>query len=105
MNKLLIMTLIMAGITYLLRVLPITLIRSKIKSPFLNAFFNYVPFAILGALTVPDIFYSTQNLPCALIGTAVALIVAYRGHGLLTVSLSAIFSVFLAGTAFSLFGL
>lgn len=97
MSKLLIMTLIMAGITYALRVLPITLIRSKIKSPFFNAFFNYVPFAILGALTVPDILFSTKSLPTALIGSGVALIVAFRGHGLLTVSLSAIVSVYVAG--------
>lgn len=100
MLKTLIMVLIMAVITYGLRVLPITLIRKKVKSPYLNAFLNYVPFAILGALTIPDVFYSTQDMTSAVLGTIVALIVAYTGRGLLTVTVSAILTVLLYGLLF-----
>lgn len=90
----------MAAITYVLRVLPITLIRKKVKSPYLNAFLNYVPFAILGALTVPDAFYSTSDMVSALLGTLVAIVVAYTGRGLLTVTLSAIVAVLLYGLVY-----
>lgn len=100
MNKTLTMVLIMAAITYLLRVLPVTLIRKKVKSPYMNAFLNYVPFAILGALTIPDVFYSTQNIASAVLGTIVALVVAYIGRGLLTVAISAILTVLLYGFFF-----
>lgn len=100
MTRTLIMVLIMASITYLLRVLPITLIRNKVKSPYINAFLNYVPFAILGALTVPDVFYSTEDTISAILGTIVALIVAYMGRGLLTVTLAAIFTVLIYGFIF-----
>lgn len=100
MNKIFIMVLIMASITYLLRVLPITLIRKKVKSPYINAFLNYVPFAILGALTIPDVLYSTQNIVSAVLGTIVAFVVAYMGRGLLTVAVSAIVTVLIYGLIF-----
>ena len=100
MNPFFIMAVIMAVITYLLRVLPITLIRKEIKSPFWKASLNYIPFAILGALTVPDIFYSTQNISSAIAGTVAALIMAYFGRGLLTVAVSAIITVLLWGLFF-----
>lgn len=100
MTRTLIMVAIMASITYALRVLPITLIRKKVKSPYLNAFLNYVPFAILGALTIPDVFYSTQNVKSAVLGTFVALIVAYMERGLLTVTIAAIATVLIYGFIF-----
>lgn len=100
MNKIFIMVLIMASITYLLRVLPITLIRKKVKSPYINAFLNYVPFAILGALTIPDVLYSTQDIVSAVLGTIVAFVVAYMGRGLLTVAVSAIVTVLIYGLIF-----
>lgn len=100
MTRTLIMVAIMASITYALRVLPITLIRKKVKSPYLNAFLNYVPFAILGALTIPDVFYSTSDMTAAILGTAVALIVAYFGRGLLTVTVAAIVTVLVYGLIF-----
>ena len=100
MTKTLIMVVIMASITYILRVMPITLIRKKIKSPYIKAFLNYVPFAILGALTIPDVFYSTQDMTSAILGTIVALVVAYTGRGLLTVTIAAIVTVLLYGFIF-----
>ena len=100
MTRTLIMVAIMASITYVLRVLPVTLIRKKVKSPYINAFLNYVPFAILGALTVPDVFYSTQETISAVLGTIVALIAAYMGRGLLTVTISAILTVLVYGLIF-----
>lgn len=100
MTETLIMVVIMASITYVLRVMPITLIRKKIKSPYIKAFLNYVPFAILGALTIPDVFYSTQDMMSAILGTVVALVVAYTGRGLLTVTVAAILTVLAYGVFF-----
>lgn len=100
MTRTLIMVAIMASITYVLRVMPVTLIRKKIKSPYIKAFLNYVPFAILGALTIPDVFYSTQDMISAILGTVVALVVAYAGGGLLLVTVAAIFTVLIYGCFF-----
>lgn len=88
---------IMAIVTYIPRVLPIAIFRREIKSRYIKSFLSYVPFAVLGALTFPDIFYSTGNIATALCGTIVALILAYRGKSLMTVAVGAIVTVFIAG--------
>ena len=87
----------MAIVTYLPRVLPVAVFRRNIRSRFIKSFLKYVPYAVLGSLTFPDIFYSTDSLASALIGTAAALLLAYRGYSLAVVALGAILSVFLAG--------
>jgi len=89
--------LLMAIVTYLPRVLPVAVFRRNIRSRFIKSFLKYVPYAVLGSLTFPDIFYSTDSLASALIGTAAALLLAYRGYSLAVVALGAILSVFLAG--------
>lgn len=95
MNDYLIYILVMAGVTYLIRMLPLTLVRGKIESPFVKSFIFYVPYAVLSAMTIPAIFYSTSSLVSALAGLAVAIILAFFGKSLLTVALSACASVFI----------
>lgn len=80
---------VMAGVTYLIRMLPFTLMRKKIKSRFFRSFLYYVPYAVLSAMTFPSIFYSTGNIASAVVGTAVALILAYRKKPLIVVALLA----------------
>jgi branched-subunit amino acid transport protein len=92
--------LLMALVTYLPRVLPIAVFRKKIKSAFIQSFLHYIPFAVLAALTFPDIFYSTGSFSTALCGTLVALLLAYQGQGLVVVALAAIVTVFLSGLFF-----
>ena len=48
--------LVMAGVTYLIRMLPLTVFRREIRSRFLRSFLYYVPYAVLGSMTIPDIF-------------------------------------------------
>lgn len=48
---------IMAGVTYLLRMLPVTIFRKKIENRFVRSFLAYVPYAVLAAMTIPDIFF------------------------------------------------
>ena len=69
--------LVMAGVTYLIRVIPFAFFRKKIKSVFLRSFLYYVPYAVLSAMTIPAIFYSTGNILTAVVGTITALVLAY----------------------------
>lgn len=88
-NSYLIYILVMAGVTYLVRMLPMTLIKGKIRSPFIQSFIYYVPYAVLSAMTIPAIFYSTPNILPSVAGLVTAVIIAFFGKSLLTVALSA----------------
>lgn len=91
---------VMAGVTYLIRIIPFTLFRKKIKSPFFRSFLYYIPYAVLSAMTIPAIFYSTGNLTTSLIGTAVAVALAYFNCPLIIVALAAAASAFIFGFIF-----
>ena len=57
---------VMAGVTYLIRMLPLTVFQKKIKNRFIRSFLYYIPYAVLGAMTFPAILYSTgERLFCA----------------------------------------
>ena len=87
---------IMAGVTYLLRMLPVTIFRKKIENRFVRSFLAYVPYAVLAAMTIPDIFFATASLVSAVLGLAAAILLSYKGKSLLTVALGAVAVVFLA---------
>lgn len=87
----------MAGTTYLIRMIPFVAFRKQIRSEFLQAFLYYIPFAVLGAMTFPAIFYSTGNTLTAFIGTAVALILAFFKQSLVVVALAAVAAAFITG--------
>ena len=80
---------VMATVTYLIRMLPLTVFRKEIKSRFVQSFLTYIPYAVLGAMTFPDVIYSTGNLWTAVAGVVTAVILAWRGKSLLTVALAA----------------
>ncbi len=88
---------LMAAVTYLIRVIPFTVFRKKIRSRFVLSFLHYVPFAVLSAMTIPTIFYSTGDPITALAGTAVALVLAYGELPLVVVALSATAAALLTG--------
>ena len=87
--------LVMAVVTYLIRMLPLTLIRGKIKSRFIRSFLYYVPYACLMAMTFPAVFFSASSMLDAIAGVIVAIILALKGKGLMTVALAASITVFL----------
>ena len=68
--------LILSGSTYLIRALPFALMREKIKNRRVRAFFHYIPYAVLAAMTVPSVFYATTYPLAAILGFAVAVLVA-----------------------------
>lgn len=80
---------VMAGVTYLIRMIPFTLFRKKIKSRFIQSVLYYIPYAVLSAMTFPAIFYSTDNTVTAVVGTIVAVILAYFKLPLTVVALAA----------------
>ena len=86
---------VMAGVTYLVRMIPFTAFRKQIKSRFVKSILYYLPYAVLSAMTVPAIFYSTGSEVSAAAGTVVAVVLSYFGRGLLTVALCACGVVFL----------
>ena len=77
---------IMAGVTYLVRMLPLVFFRKKIKSRFVRSFLYYVPYTVLTVMTVPGIFYSTGSLASAVVGAVIAVLLAVLGRSLLTVA-------------------
>ena len=81
--------LVMAAVTYLIRMLPLTLIRRKITNRTLRSFLYYVPYATLSAMTFPAILTATGSAISAALGFAAALILAFRGKSLLTVAIIA----------------
>ena len=84
---------VMAGVTYMIRMLPLTVFRKEIRSRFVRSFLHYVPYAVLGAMTFPDVLYATGSLWTALCGLIVAVVMAWRGRGLLTVAVGACLAV------------
>ena len=89
--------LVMAGVTYLIRMIPFTFFRKKIKSRFFRSFLYYIPYAVLSAMTIPAIFYSTGSMVTSVAGTIVAVVLAYLDLPLIVVALSASGAAFLTG--------
>ncbi len=89
MSRVYLYILLMAGVTYLIRALPLTLIRKEIKSKFIRSFLYYVPYATLAAMTFPAILSATDYFVSALIGFLVALVLGFNRKSLLTVAASA----------------
>lgn len=95
--------LVMAGVTYLIRMLPFVLFKKKIENIFIKSFLYYVPFAVLGAMTFPAIFSSTSSVYSAIAGTIAAVFLAFKEKGLLTVASSACLTVYIVEALIRLF--
>ena len=79
--------LVMAGTTYLLRMIPLVFMKNKIESEFITRFLYYIPYTVLGAMTFPAIIYATSYMTSAIVGALVALFLAYIKGNLLVVSI------------------
>ena len=86
--------LVMAAVTYLIRMLPLALSRKEITSPFIRSFLYYVPYACLAAMTFPAILFATDSVISAAVGFIVALIllpfILVLGTGAVVLALFAI---------------
>ena len=96
MHSIYLYILLMATITYLIRVLPFLLLRREVKNRFVRSFLYYVPYATLSAVTFPAILYATDNLIAGGVAFAAAVFAAWRGKSLFTVAACACVCAFAA---------
>ena len=89
---------VMAGVTYLVRMLPFVLVKGKIENKFLQSFLHYIPYAVLSVMTVPAVFFTTSYVVSAVFGFIVAFILAYYEKGLLLVACAGCAAVFVCET-------
>lgn len=99
MHSFLIYLIVMAGITYLIRMLPLVLVKKKIKNKYILSFLYYIPYAVLSVMTIPAIFYSTSYAISAFAGFAISLVLAYIKKSLVTVAALSCVGVFLVELA------
>lgn len=85
-----------AGTTYLVRMLPLVLMKGRIRSRILLSFLHYIPYAVLSVMTIPAIFSATGDLRTAAAGFAVAMVLSWKGRSLLTVAAAACAAVLAA---------
>ncbi len=83
----------MAGVTYLIRVMPYVFMRKEVNNVFFKSFLSYVPYTVLAAMTFPAILSATGNIYSALAGLLVGIVVAFFEKGLLVVALSSCVAV------------
>lgn len=86
--------LVMAGTTYLVRMIPFVLVKEKLKNRFLKSFFTYIPYAVLAAMTVPGAFLATGSVISAVTGIVVAILISLKKDNLLLVAVSACITVY-----------
>ncbi len=94
---------VMALVTYLIRMLPLTLFQKKIRNVYIRSFLYYVPYACLAAMTFPAILSATSSPISAAVGLLVAVALALWEKGLLTVAVGACAAVFLTEQVLTLF--
>ena len=85
----------MAGVTYLIRVLPLTLIRKEIRNKTVRSFLYYVPYVTLAVMTVPAILSATQSPVAAAIALVAAILLAWFGRSLFQVAVISCVTVFI----------
>lgn len=87
--------LIMAVVTYAIRVLPLTLIKGQIKNRFLQSFLYYVPYVTLAVMTFPAIVNATQSTVSGVAALVVGIVVAWFGFDLFKTAVSCCMIVFI----------
>ncbi len=86
---------IMAAVSYLIRVLPLTLIRKEIKNKTIRSFLFYVPYVTLAVMTFPAILESTNSMWSGLLALLIGIILAWCGKSLFQVAVFSCLAVFL----------
>lgn len=79
----------MAGVTYLVRAIPFVLLKKQLKSEFWNSFLAYIPYTVLAAMTVPAIFFATNNRISGIAAFIAAVTASILGRGLVVVACAA----------------
>ena len=85
-----------AGVTYLVRAVPLLLVKKKITNRFALSFLHYIPYAVLSVMTVPACFFAVNSPLTAAVGFAIAVALAYLRHSLIVVALGSSGGILLA---------
>ena len=80
---------VMAGVTYLTRLLPMLFIRRKIENRFLKSFLHYVPYSVLTVMLIPGVFFTTGSPISALAGLLTATVLSFTNRGLIVTAAGA----------------
>ena len=88
--------LISAGVSYLIRVTPLALIRREITNRTLRSFLYYVPYVTLAVMTFPAIMEATQNPIAGLLALLAGILLAWRGGSLFLVAVACCLVVFVS---------
>jgi len=86
---------VMAVTTYLIRAIPLTLMKKPIRSRFLRSFLHYVPTACLTAMTFPAILYATDHVISGAAGLLVGVVLAFKNKSLIVVAVASCATVFI----------
>ena len=89
---------VMSLVTYLIRLIPMLLIKKQIKNKFIKSFLYYIPFSVLTVMTVPAVFYSTSSVISAAAAFVVAVALTFCGKKLITVAVFSCIAVFAVET-------
>lgn len=87
---------IMAAVSFVIRVLPLTLIQKQIKNSFIQSFLYYVPYVTLAVMTFPAITNATQTPISGALALIAGVIAAWYGAGLFKVSVLCYVVVFIS---------
>lgn len=86
---------VMAGVTYLVRMIPMVMIKEKIKNKYILSFLHYIPYSVLSVMTVPACFYATDSPITAVVGFIVAMVAAMFERSLIQVAILSCAGVFI----------
>ena len=84
---------VMAGVTYLIRMLPFTFFKRRIQSRFIRSFLYYVPYVVLSALSFPAIFVATDSFLAGFLAAFICGFLAYKGKSLIVCMLGSVVTV------------
>lgn len=91
--------LVAAAVSSLIRILPLTLIRRKIRNPFIRSFLYYVPYVTLAVMTFPAIITAPQIPLAGILALVIGIVAAWRGMNMMGIAVLCCAVVFLCETA------
>ena len=94
-NFFLLVTLSTFAVNYLMRSIPLIFFKGKIKNKFINSFLAYVPYAVMTAITIPEVFNSTSSVISATCGVILTIVLCLLGQGMIVNALSSTLLVFI----------
>ena len=90
--------LVAAAVSSLIRILPLTLIRRKIRNPFIRSFLYYVPYVTLAVMTFPAIITAPQIPLAGILALVIGIAAAWRGMNMMGIAVLCCAVVFFCET-------